>query len=66
MDHYIRNSALGELQLAEQETISAHEGAREAESGWFEAASQADTGRIGSAEWSLWSVGRERTGLLRT
>ena len=24
MDHYIRNSALGELQLAEQETISAH------------------------------------------
>jgi hypothetical protein len=23
-DHYIRDSALGELQLAEQETISAH------------------------------------------
>jgi hypothetical protein len=24
IDHYIRNTALGELQLAEQETISAH------------------------------------------
>lgn len=68
MDHYIRNSALGELQLAEQETISAHlvKALGRPRGSWFEAASQADTGRVGSAEWSLWSVGRGRTGLLRT
>jgi hypothetical protein len=35
MDHYIRNSALGELQLAEQETISAHLVRRSGGRGWL-------------------------------